>query len=73
MSSFERGAKVTVRNAAGNELPKRALSGVERGGDFPVVWVCREQEWEAAASEGREPDGLPWPAEDVRGVEHAQA
>jgi hypothetical protein len=39
------------------------------GEDFPVVWASREDEWEAAASEGRPPEGVPWPAEDVRLLE----
>lgn len=35
------------------------------GRDFAVVWICRPEEWEAAQAEGREPEGVPWPAEDV--------
>jgi len=60
---------VTVVDAVGDELPRIALSQPKRGEDFPVVWVCRPEEWEAARAEGREPEGVPWPREDVRAVE----
>jgi hypothetical protein len=59
------GNRVAARDAFGQENPRRAISGVSAGHDFPVVWICREDEWEAAQQEGREPDGVPWPAEDV--------
>ncbi len=59
------GAEVLVRAATGDVLSKRAVTGVVDGYDFPVVWACREEEWNAAQRDGREPDALPWPAEDV--------
>lgn len=59
-------SKVIIRDALGRELPKIALTGVMMGEDFPVIWACRESEWEAARSEERPPEGVPWPAEDVR-------
>jgi hypothetical protein len=43
------------------------------GEDFAVVWVCRPEEWEQAQAEGREPEGVPWPIEDVRVIEHEPA
>jgi hypothetical protein len=46
-----------------------AISGVEEGHDFPVVWVATPEEWEASQAEGRQADGLPWPAEDVQPTE----
>lgn len=55
-----------VRDAAGRTLTRRATSRVEPGHTFPVVWACREEEWEAAHLEGREPESVPWPADDVR-------
>jgi hypothetical protein len=61
-----RGAVVLALNAFGQENPRRAITGVVKGGDFAVVWICSEGEWNAAEAEGREPDGVPWPAEDVR-------
>lgn len=62
---IEPGTHVQVRTASGELLPRRAITEIVRGEDFPVVWVCREEEWEAAQIEGREPEGVPWPAEDV--------
>jgi hypothetical protein len=65
MIEVKRGEHVVVRDAVGTLLPRRALSPVQPGGDFLVVWVCRDEEWEAAQREDREPEGVPWPAEDV--------
>lgn len=67
-STIERGTAVLVRDVAGRQLSKRALTGVVEGATFPVVWACREEEWDAAEHEGREPEGCPWPAEDVQAV-----
>jgi hypothetical protein len=65
MGTFQAGDHVEVVDAEGERLPRRALSDVVDGADFPVVWVCREEEWVAATREGRAPEGVPWPAEDV--------
>jgi hypothetical protein len=59
------GARVSVLTATGDRVPRRALTGVQQGHSFSVVWACREDEWAAAEAEGREPVGVPWPAEDV--------
>jgi hypothetical protein len=64
------GTRVTVRSADGKHLPRRAVTGVEKGADFPIVWVSREEEWAAAETEGRDPDAVPWPAEDVEADEN---
>jgi hypothetical protein len=61
----QRGDWVVVRTASGGELSKRALTTVTQGNDFPVVWVARPDEYLAAEREGREAEGVPWPAEDV--------
>jgi hypothetical protein len=53
-------------NAAGDELPRRALGGPVQGSSSTVIWVCREEEWHTAQREGRQPGGVPWPVEDVR-------
>jgi hypothetical protein len=66
MKSIGYGDLVVATDARGRKLPKRALGGITAGADFAVVWVCREEEWEAAHGEGRDPEGVPWPAEDVR-------
>ena len=52
-------------NARGELGQRVALTGVIAGHDFPVVWVCPAEEWDTAQREGREPEGVPWPAEDV--------
>ncbi len=62
---LERGTAVLARDVGGRMLRKRALTGVVAGSNFDVVWVCREEEWDAARREGREPDAVPWPADDV--------
>ena len=66
---IERGEAVAVRTAFGTQLERVATTGVEKGHDFPVVWVATREDWDAAVAEGREPDALPWPAEDVLPVE----
>ncbi|HEX9774228.1 MAG TPA: hypothetical protein VGB83_01420 [Actinomycetota bacterium] len=60
------GEIVVAINAFGERHPRRALTGIEsEGHDFPVVWLCSEEEWQDALREGRDPEGIPWPAEDV--------
>lgn len=66
METIERGARVVVVDASGDALQRRAVTGVTPGNEFAVVWACRQEEWDAAQGEGREPDAVPWPAEDVR-------
>lgn len=66
MDRIERGAAVKVRTFGGEWLVRRALTGAVMGHDFSVVWVCREEEWRSAEDEGRDPEGIPWPAEDVQ-------
>ena len=69
---IKRGDSVTVRTAFGDRLERVALSTVEMGRDFPVVWVCTQEEWDARDEAG--PEGLPWPADDVdRAGEPAEA
>lgn len=49
-------------------IPLRAASTVERGQDFPVVWVCDDAAWEAAG--GARPEAaIPWPAESIEETE----
>lgn len=71
MDSIQPGQHVLARSMSGELLERIAITGVMEGDDFPVVWVCREEEWQAAQAENREPDGLPWPAEDVEPAEVA--
>lgn len=72
MNEVQPGVVVVVRDAEGENLQRRALTGVIDGHDFPVVWVCREEEWTEAEQEHRKPEGVPWPAEDVRLAEESE-
>ena len=62
---IQQGDSVIARDALGRENKRRAITGVIAGQDFPVVWLCNDQEWDEAARDGREPEGVPFPAEDV--------
>lgn len=73
MTTIKPGTKVRARARDGELLDRIAMTEVIDGDDFPVVWVCRIEEWEAAANEGREPEGLPWPAADVQTTEPVAA
>lgn len=68
MSRESYGDPVNVKNGRGQVIRACALSGVLMGDDFPVVWACREEEWQAALSEDRPPEGVPWPADDVQPI-----
>jgi hypothetical protein len=59
--SIEPGTLVEATTASGTKVLMRAVGSPTRGRDFPVVWVCTEQEYERAHAEGDEPDALPWP------------
>ena len=65
MSMIKAGSRVMVRAADGERLERRATTGIEPGYDFPIVWVCKEDEWARARADGREPEAMPWPAADV--------
>jgi hypothetical protein len=66
MGTIQPGDRVFARAATDEWVRRRAITGVVDGYDFPVVWVCTEDEWARYQSEGREPDRIPWPAEEVR-------
>lgn len=63
MKPIERGDQVVVTDAAGKEHPRRAVTGVVRGHDFLVVWVCKEDRWPTEPS--LEAGAIPWPADAV--------
>lgn len=67
------GDKVLVRTAFGDEVERRALSGVTQGLDFLIVWVCEEGEWTRAQASGADPVGVPWPAEAVQTLREVSA
>lgn len=63
------GSAVEIRTADGKMLLRRAVTGIEKGQDFLVVWVCKQEEWDLAKEEHREPNAVPWPADAVQSVE----
>jgi hypothetical protein len=73
MERINPGDALIASAADGSTRELRALSGVVAGGDFAVVWACSIAEWDSAEAEGRDPVGIPWPAEDVRVAEHVPA
>lgn len=52
MEPIEKGTQIEVTDALGRRFSKRALTGINRGGDFESVWACSEEEWSAAEAEG---------------------
>jgi hypothetical protein len=66
LTTIQPGALVSARGADGQARELRALTAVVEGADFPVVWVCGQREWASALAEERDPEGIPWPAEDVQ-------
>jgi len=66
MAEITPGSRVLVRSADNRMVERRAVTGAVDGDDFLVVWVCHEDEWEAARAQNRPPNALPWPAEDVQ-------
>lgn len=59
--AITRGDVVEATTAGGEQVRMRALGAPTQGYDFPVLWVCTEQEWRRAQVANDEPDGLPWP------------
>lgn len=68
LAHLHAGDRVRVVDALGDVLDRRAIGPMTAGHDFPVVWLCREEEWADAQAEGRSPDAVPWPAEDVKAL-----
>src|SRR4051794_35019757 len=56
------GDRVRVLDYRRAEHVRRAITGQTDGYDFPIVWVCPENEWFQAKQDGREAVGIPWPA-----------
>jgi hypothetical protein len=61
------GDQVFALTSSGKALPRRAISRTEETGHaFPIIWICRDDEYEMALEEGRAPSGTAWPAAAVR-------
>lgn len=69
---IETGTLLEVVTASGERAHMRALGAPVRGRDFPVVWVCTEEEYEAAQAHGERSAGIPWPLDAVRPLEAVQ-
>lgn len=63
--SISKGDCVIVRTAYGTQVPMVAMSGIERGRDFPIIWVCTREDFARDGFEHTE-NWRPWPVEDVR-------
>lgn len=69
--AIEAGALVEVVTASGKTARMRAVGAPSEGRDFPVLWVCTEEEFEQAGPDGHV-EGIPWPLDAVREVvDHA--
>jgi hypothetical protein len=66
MREIKPGDKVIVRSVDNRNLPRRAMTGVVEGDTFPVVWVCREEQWTGKTPQILVDKGVPWPVEDVK-------
>lgn len=65
------GTLLEARTASGATVRLRAIGPPQRGRDFPVVWVCTEEEYERSQAASDEPDALPWPLDAVTVLELA--
>jgi len=64
--TIEAGTLLEVTTASGGTARMRATGSPTRGRDFPVVWVCTEQEYEQAQVSGQPVAGMPWPLDAVK-------
>lgn len=71
----EPGMRVLARDVSGRDHERIAVTGVVDGRDFPVVWICKPEDYEiVVAGVVASPDSprdlrehaWPWPSEDVR-------
>jgi hypothetical protein len=72
MAQVIRSGSVVEATTAGGQLVRMVAIGPPiRGRDFPVVWVCTEDEWSRSQDENEAPDAVPWPLTAVRILEPA--
>lgn len=60
--TIEPGTALLATDASGREFATRALSGVEAGHKFPIVWI-------ECINRNGVPDRVPWPVESLRRVQ----
>jgi len=70
---IEAGTYLLVTTASGEKVRMRAMGHPVRGRDFPVVWVCTDEEYDQLVQGGVEPQGIPWPVEAVEVASPANA
>jgi len=63
-TQIAKGDRVLATTAHGDQAPMVAMSGLTRGRDFPIIWVCLPEDFERDGFERTE-FWRPWPAEDV--------
>ena len=63
---IDRGTLLQVTTADGETVAMKAIGKPMNGRDFKVVWVCTPEEFDRAATDGDEPNGIPWPMSAVR-------
>lgn len=67
-SQIVKGDRVLATTAHGDRVPMVAMSGLTRGRDFPIIWVCLPGDFERDGFE-RTDFWRPWPAEDVEAAD----
>lgn len=67
------GTLLDCETAGGGHVHMIALGSVTQGYDFPVVWVCTQEEWARAQEAQDEADGIPWPYSSLRVLEATSA
>lgn len=67
--AIEPGTLVEAVTASGTPVHLRALGGPVKGLDFPVVWVCTEEEYAQGQQSGELVRGVPWPLDSVKELE----
>jgi len=63
-----RGTVLEARTASGATIRVRALAAPTRGKNFPLVWVCLEEEYDQMAPDAQY-DAIPWPLDAVSVLE----
>lgn len=66
MEAISRGDHLLLRNAFGELIPGRALSGIVMGSSATVVWVCAEADWPELEANPDHQAGVPWPVDAVQ-------
>lgn len=65
MDAIKRGDRIALRNAYGDVIPGRALSGVMMGARDTIVWVCSEGDWPEMEANPDHQAGVPWPVDAI--------